>query len=73
MQSIQPIESIDEILTGLEFRVGPDSGRQLLGAERTEREGNARKVPYGAFGDVSECICPDIAQIRPTGAYSSQS
>lgn len=66
VQSNQPAGSIDEMLTGLESRVGPDAGRRLLGVERTEREGSARKAPYGAFGDISQCICPDICSTDPS-------
>ncbi|KAF7368656.1 NACHT domain-containing protein [Mycena venus] len=44
VQNIRPRESVGEVLTGLKFRADPDSGRQLVGIERSER--SARKVPY---------------------------
>jgi hypothetical protein len=47
LQSIQPPGSVDEVLTGLEFRVRQDSRRHLLGSERNE--------PSGAPEDISRC------------------
>jgi hypothetical protein len=53
LQGVQPPRNVDEALTGLEFGSGQDLGCQLAGAERTERGGGARMLPYGASEHLS--------------------
>jgi hypothetical protein len=58
LQSIQPPTppDADRVLTGPEFHVGQDLNRSLVGAERSERAGITRMLPYGAFEALSRCI-----------------
>jgi hypothetical protein len=48
LHSIRPSGNVAEALTGLEFSLGDDCGRPLVGAERTERAGRPRMRPFGA-------------------------
>jgi len=54
LESIQPLGSvdIDGVLTGLEFGVAEESGRHLLGGERSEKVRGPRMLPYH-FGQNS--------------------
>jgi hypothetical protein len=54
VEATQPLGTgnVDEIVKGLDFDLTQHSGRHLMGAERTQREGGTRMLPYGAFGSI---------------------
>jgi hypothetical protein len=54
----QAAENLSDVLKGLDFGLGRDSGRPLVGAERNERRGGARMLPYGTPGIFSRCTRP---------------
>lgn len=55
LQSFQPPGSVNEVLTGLNFSLDQNSGRQLLAAERADRGGDPRMLSAGASEELPLC------------------